>query len=193
MRIIGGQFGGRHLVSPKGPPVRTTLDHVRQAIFNLLGERIEGARVLELFAGSGAVGLEAFSRGAAHVTLVDRSIFCIKAIEANVQSLSPATSNQQRVTILRSDASAALRRLAREDQEFDIVFLDPPYGPKLTTISLKALADCAIVSPSGQVIVEHDKRYPPPLQVEGTRGSFVVQRTLKYGDTALTFYSSLKQ
>ena len=201
MRITGGEWAGRRLEKPKGPPVRTTLDHVRQAIFNLIGERVAGARVLDLFSGSGALGIEAFSRGAAHVTFVDRSGFCIQAIRANLESLIPAfagmtpslgmTSSSGMTppyAILRSDALAAIRRLAREGGSFDLILLDPPYGGRQARDSLIALGRYAILTPLGLSVVEHDRRDSLPPEIEGAAGRLVLHQQKRYGDTALTLY-----
>ncbi|MBI3332666.1 MAG: 16S rRNA (guanine(966)-N(2))-methyltransferase RsmD [Candidatus Omnitrophica bacterium] len=184
MRVTGGRFLGRQLLSPKGPAVRTTLDHVRQAIFNLLGERVEGARVLDLFSGSGALGIEALSRGASHVTFLDRSLFCIRTLQANLRNLE----EDDRCAVLRSDALTGIRNLAKRGALFDLVLLDPPYGGPLAIKSLNALADCAILLPSGLVVTEHDKRHPLPPKVESKAGRLILQRRERYGDTALTIY-----
>ena len=200
MRVTGGRFAGRHLKMPKGPAIRPTLDHVRQAIFNLVGERVQGAGVLDLFSGTGALGIEAFSRGAAQVTFVDRSYFCAQAIEANLRTLSlltprllPSSSpggqaNSQLLTLIRLDALAAIRRLHRQGATFDLVFLDPPYGHGLVRKSLNALAQHAIISPSGIVVVEQEKRDPLPPRIEGKEIRLILQRRQRYGDTALAFY-----
>ena len=188
MRVTGGQFTGRHLQMPKGPEIRPTLDQVRQALFNLLGNRVVGAKVLDLFSGTGALGIEALSRGAAHVTFVDRSFFCVQAIEANLGTLSLATASPPPFDIIRAEALTALRRLRREGAMVDLVFLDPPYGHHLARKSLNALGEYVIVSTAGLVVAEHDKRDPLPQQVKSEKCLFVLQRQERYGDTALTIY-----
>lgn len=188
MRVTGGQFSGRRLEKPKGPPVRTTLDHVRQAIFNLVGERVTGARMLDLFAGSGALGIEALSRGAAHVTFVDRSGFCIQAIRANLENLGFSTLDPSPFTLHRADALAAIRRLERQRACFDLIFLDPPYGGRLARNSLIALGRYAILTPLGLLVAEHDWRDSLPPEIKGAAGRLVRRQEKRYGDTALTFY-----
>lgn len=185
MRITAGEFAGRVIQAPKGPLIRPTLDHVRQALFNLLGTHVQGARVLDLFSGSGALGIEALSRGAAEVTFVDRSFFCIQAIEANLQTLSVAPS---RFNLIRAQALTAIRRLAREEATFDLALLDPPYGHGLVRKSLNALLQYAILSAAGLVVAEHDKRDSLPPQLEGKNGRLILKRRQRYGDTVLTFY-----
>ncbi len=189
MRVTGGEFRGRPIGVPKGTAIRTTLDHVRQAIFNLIGARVSGARVLDLFSGSGALGIEALSRGAAHVTFVDRSHFSIQAIQANLDSFSLTTQDPRLTTILRADFMTAIRRLARELQApFDVVLLDPPYSRGLARISLNALTQYAIVGAAGLVVAEADKRDSLPLQIEGKDSCLRLKSSRRYGDTALTVY-----
>lgn len=188
MRVTGGLFAGRHLEMPKGPVIRPTLDHVRQALFNLLGNRVKEAQVLDLFSGSGALGIEALSRGATHVTFVDRSFFCIEAIKANLESLSLEQSSAPLFTVIRAEVLTAIRRLRREGAAVELVFLDPPYGHHLARKSLNALGEYVIVSPLGLVVAEHDKRDPLPNQIKGKGCSLVLQRQERYGDTALTIY-----
>ncbi len=194
MRITGGRLAGRELVVPKGPRIRPTQDQVRQALFNLLGDAVKGARVLDLFSGSGALGIEALSRGASHITFVDRSGYCIEAVRANLEKLVGSDSRKilrgedPLASILRSDVGQALRRLDREGRRFDLVFLDPPYGADLARKTLMALTRCAIVGPAGWVVVEGDKRDPLPADAASSGCRLVLQRLEQYGDTALALY-----
>jgi 16S rRNA (guanine966-N2)-methyltransferase len=164
------------------------MDQVRQALFNLAGERVKGARVLDLFAGSGALGMEALSRGARHVTFVDSSLFCVRAIESNLEGLLPAARGPRPATVLRADALAAIRRMAREHCLFDLVLLDPPYGTDLARISLNALTQHAIVVASGWVVVEHDKRLTTDHLAVHPAGRLGWVKSKRYGDTVLTIY-----
>ncbi len=196
MRITGGEYAGRVLGMPKGEKIRPTQDQVRQALFNILGTRVEGARVLDLFAGSGALGLESLSRGAAHVTFVDRSGFCIQAIESNLKGLTSVPDTERAIgtwyqvsTLLKSDALSAIRKLALRRQSFGLILIDPPYEGDLARKTLSALCRCAIVSPTGWVVAEHAKRDPLPPEFEGPAGKLVLQRVETYGDTALAFYN----
>lgn len=191
MRVTGGIWRGLPLLAPKGPPVRTTLDHVRQAIFNLVGEKVRGARVLDLFAGSGALGIEALSRGAAHVTFADRSFFSIQAVEANLKSLLLPAGVPEPTAVLRAEALSSIRRLAREGECFDLVLLDPPYAGDLLTKSLKGLLQYAIVSQAGWVIAEGSKRQSLPPRIEGKGQRLLLQRQRQYGDTTLSVYETV--
>ncbi len=188
MRVTGGEFTGRHLQIPKGPGIRPTLDHVRQALFNLAGPRVAGAKVLDLFSGTGALGIEALSRGAAHATFVDRSFFCIQAIQANLQQLGLSERSSDRVTLMRAEMLTALRKLRKEEELFDLVLLDPPYGQHLARKSLNALCQYVIVPQAGWVIAEHSKRDPLPDAVEEKDIKFILQRRVQYGDTALSIF-----
>lgn len=179
---------GRTIHPPRGAQTRATMDQVRQALFNLVGERVRGARVLDLFAGSGALGMEALSRGARHVTWVDSSIFCVRAIKANLESLLPAAQGPQPTAVLRADALAAIRRMSREHRLFDLVLLDPPYGTDLARISLNALTQHAIVETSGWVVVEHDKRLTEARLAVHPDGRLGWVKSKRYGDTVLTIY-----
>ena len=125
IRIIGGRHRGRKLLFPDAPGLRPTPDRVRETLFNWLMPHLPGARVLDLFAGSGALGLEALSRGADHVTFVDENPAVIRSLQANLRLLGEAA----RATVVRTDAQAFLR--GRPDAPFDIVFLDPPYAASL--------------------------------------------------------------
>ena len=167
-RIIAGEFGGRRLVTPADPRVRPTADRVREAWFSILGDRIVGASVLDLFAGSGGLGLEALSRGARAVTFVELSPVSLAAIEANVESLGVA----DRVAIHRRDAIRHVAKLPAG--AFDIALADPPYGFPATN----QLVELFLATPfAGLLVVEH----------EASR-SFDGRVSRRYGDTALTFF-----
>src|SRR2546427_2323369 len=129
MRVLAGALKGRRLETPRGSTTRPTADQVRIALMDTLTPRLPGARLLDLFAGAGGVGLEALSRGAAQATFVERDTRAIGALRANVATLG--VTGQARVE--RADVQAALERLAREDARFDIVFLHPPYEDDAVT------------------------------------------------------------
>ena len=188
MRITGGRHAGRTLAIPKGPRIRPTQDQVRQALFNILGERVKGARLLDLFAGTGALGIEGLSRGASHVTFVDRSGFCIQAIEMNLKNLAGGKTPWELYTLLKTDALSALLKLATKKQQFDLVLLDPPYSRDLARKTLSALCRYAIVSGTGWVVADHDKRDPLPPDFKGPARRIALQRIETYGDTAIAFY-----
>ncbi len=187
MRIIGGQAGGVLLKAPKGFALRPTPDLVRQALFNSLGPRVAGARVLELFAGTGALSLECLSRGAASALCVEKSARHAQFIRRNLaQSRLPAAALQIRA----QDAFAALRQLAAERQQFDLILADPPYGEKntgrrSTSFAQQLLDDEALpetLRPGGLLILGHTKRdtlsLPPSWQEA---------KLLQHGDTVMRF------
>ncbi len=170
MRVVAGELGGRHLVAPRGWRVRPTSDRVREAVFSALGE-ISGARVLDLYCGTGALGIEAVSRGAAVATLIDRDI---RPALGNVRNLEL----QDSVDLVRADPVDWLRR---GEGEFDLIFLDPPYkladrlGSELDPHMPQYLAE------AGRVIAESSARRPLEL-------SLPVLRERRYGGTQVTFY-----
>ena len=182
MRIISGRLGGRDLGSvPEG--VRPTSDRVRESLFSVLGS-VEGHSILDLFAGTGALGLECFSRGAASVVFVDRSRQIVRALRQRVERLGLGESSELR--FLTSDAVKAIRRLDRDASErFDLVFLDPPYeeGDRIGTLDALFAAD--ILREGATVVVEGPKRHPLPPQ-PGT----VVLQERDYGDTKLTWLTA---
>ena len=175
MRIVGGELRSRRL---QGPPVgvRPTSDRVREALFARLGD-VHGQRVLDVFAGTGALALEALSRGAAHAVLIDRSARALVVVRSNLESLGLSS----RARVIPGDAVRAVRRLAGEDP-FDLVFLDPPYDSERLVPSLEALVAAQVLGPSTTLVVETSKRHSlapvPGLAVVDERG---------YGDTCLTW------
>jgi 16S rRNA (guanine966-N2)-methyltransferase len=177
MRIVAGELGGRRLVAPRGWRVRPTSDRVREAIFSALGD-IEDARVLDLYCGTGALGIEAISRGAAHATLVDRDI---RGALGNVRLLGL----NERVDLVRADVIDWLRPRAATDEQrttsYDLIFIDPPYkladrlGPELEPHLPGHLAE------GGRVIVESSARRPLAV-------SLPLLRERRYGGTLVTFH-----
>jgi 16S rRNA (guanine966-N2)-methyltransferase len=154
VRVVAGRLGGRRLRAPRGRDTRPTSDRVREALFSMLGP-LEGARVLDLFAGSGALAIEALSRGAESAVLVERDRRAAMAIEANLEALGPLPAQ-----LVKGDAMAWL---ARATGPFDVVFLDPPYSfaGKLAGELSKALP--AVLSPQAVIVTESDKRDPLEL------------------------------
>ncbi|MDP2929379.1 MAG: 16S rRNA (guanine(966)-N(2))-methyltransferase RsmD [Candidatus Omnitrophota bacterium] len=178
MRIIGGEYRSRSIAMPKGVEMRPTQDKVREAIFNILGD-LNGKKILELFAGSGAVGMEAISRGAGSVTFVDNNFRCIQTIKSNLKSLGVPDS---RYSVIRTNALNFSAKLAAGGEKFDIIFLDPPYYMDMAKKCLINIDSYDIVSPVGLVVVEHFKKDALDLELE--RFVFVDER--RYGDTMIT-------
>jgi 16S rRNA (guanine966-N2)-methyltransferase len=177
MRLTGGHDRGRRLKAPRGLSTRPTAAKVREAIFNILGPPGDAA-VLDLFAGTGALGLEALSRGAPRATFVDRDRRAITALRRNLE----ATGLAARAEVLACDVREALRRLSGVER-FGWVFVDPPYASTLVDETLRAL-DCRILAQGGVVIVEHDHRHEPI----GTFPELHRTDLRYYGDTGLSFY-----
>ena len=178
MRIIGGEYKSRSIAMPRGVEMRPTQDKVREALFNILGD-IVGKKVLELFAGSGAFGIEAISRGAGSVTFVDNNFRCAQTIESNLVSLDVPDSKYE---IIKADALKFPVKFARGREKYDIIFLDPPYYRDMAKKCLINIDSYDIVSPVGLVIVEHFKK--DALDAELERLVFVDER--RYGDTVIT-------
>jgi 16S rRNA (guanine966-N2)-methyltransferase len=178
MRVIAGQFKGRNLKSPPSMDVRPTSDRLRETLFNVIAARVPGARFLDLCAGSGAVGIEALSRGAAHATFVDRSRRSCQLIEANLELCK--VPEEQR-DIYCAEVSEFVRQW--DGDIWDLVFLDPPYNADYTRI-LHLLASSALLSDSGILIVEHHHKTKLPESIGKLRRT----RVLKQGDSSLSFY-----
>jgi 16S rRNA (guanine(966)-N(2))-methyltransferase RsmD len=188
MRVVAGKFRSRPLASMPGMDIRPTSDKLRETLFNVLcagnGEALAGRTFLDLFAGTGAVGIEALSRGAGKVVFVESSANAVVLIRENLESLGVAEG----YSIQRSDVTAALRRMANAGILADVVFLDPPYaGQALYQGTLEALALWSGVNAETVVIAEHDKRFDPGESV----GALQRQRLLKQGDAALSFYRKI--
>jgi len=180
MRITSGTFKSRIIKAPGG--IRPTLDNVRKAIFDILGGSVEGAKVLDLFSGSGALGLEALSRGAESCVFVDNSRASVKAIKDNLEALGLESTAVAEVVY--ADSLAAIRRLAGESVRFDLIFMDPPYYKEFAKKSLSLLADCDILTETGVAVIEHSKHDPLP----DLNGGLKLLRTARYGDTLVSFY-----
>lgn len=178
LRIIGGTLKGRRIEAPSWAGLRPTSDRLRETLFNVLAPRIGGARVLDAYAGTGAVGIEALSRGAAHVMFVDEDRRAVELIERNLDRCG--LPRDAPYAIIRARFAAAAGRLAAEG--FDIVFLDPPYGAAALTDALEAAAP--LVRDGAQLVIEHARRDAAPASA----GGLTLTRELPSGDSALAFY-----
>jgi 16S rRNA (guanine(966)-N(2))-methyltransferase RsmD len=179
VRIIAGELKGRKLDAPDWTGLRPTSDKLRETLFNVLGPRVVGARVLDGYAGTGAVGIEALSRGALHVTFVDSDPRAAGLIKANLSRCR----REEGYAIIAVDFAAVSGRLA--GQIFDIIFLDPPYGSAGMSAALATAARLA--SAGTRAILEHARRDLPPAQVL----PLVLTRTLTSGDSGLAFYERM--
>ena len=185
MRVIAGQYKSRPLRALPGARTRPTSDRLRETLFNVLTagnpDALAGSRWLDLFAGTGAVGIEALSRGAAHVTFVDSAKAAARVIRENLKSLGITEG----FAIVENDVTRALRDPALSAMEVRYVFVDPPYAEhQQYADTLRALGESQILSADAVVIVEHDKRFDPGDEFERLQRS----RTLGQGDSRLSFY-----
>jgi 16S rRNA (guanine(966)-N(2))-methyltransferase RsmD len=165
----------------EGRAVRPTSDRLRETLFNVLAPSIEGDRFLDVCAGSGAVGIEALSRGASSATFIERSRKACSIIAQNLESLGI----QDQADILNREAPNALRRLADAGDKFDIAFVDPPYASGVYSEIMLLLAESGLLDENGIVIVEHRAKLPP----ESEFGPLRIYRELKQGESALAFYA----
>lgn len=185
MRVIAGTAKGTRLAAPKGREVRPTLDRVREALFSILTPRIEGARFLDLFAGTGANGIEALSRGAASATFVDNDSRSLDVVRRNLE----ATHLAGKAQIRRLDLPRGLSTLSREGVRYDVVFIDAPFGlardnPDAYGQLLEALSAAALLAEDGIVVVEHDSGVSLPASI----GALTCFREARYGGTALALF-----
>ena len=188
MRIISGKYRGRKLKSPPSLQTRPTSDRLRETLFNILAPRIEGARFLDLCAGSGAVGIEALSRGAAHVAFVDRSRKMYALIETNLRVLNVSDGESE---VASKEALEFLRRHARnQGGAFDIIFFDPPYAMDYEEV-LDYVGEQAtqVLAEGGVVVVEHHRKKDHKEEIGGLKR----YRMLKQGDSCLSFYRTATQ
>jgi len=180
MRVIGGHDRGRRLRAPRGLATRPTADRVRVTLFDVLGPTVAGARVLDLFAGTGAVGIEALSRGAARVVLVERDQSALRALRANLAALDAPRAAAR---VMAGDVLRVLPELGAQEGPFDLVFIDPPYATALAARTLEGLGATRICRAGTEVIVQHSTRTTLPI----VPGLAPHRRPRQFGDTALTF------
>lgn len=184
MRVIAGYYRGRNLRSPPSMQVRPTSDRLRETLFNVIAPRIEGARFLDLCAGSGAVGIEALSRGSQHVTFVDRSRKMCGLIEANLDLCGVPEDETE---VVMSEAAEFLRRtMTRGEQRWDIAFFDPPYATDYAPV-LSLFGSGEILMSEGLLVVEHHHKN----ELKDAYGEIRRWRILKQGDSALSFYEGI--
>ncbi len=180
MRVIAGTYKGRRLKALDGSSVRPTSDRMRETLFNILAPRIEDARFLDLCAGSGAIGIEALSRGAAHVTFVEMSRKVASVISENLRHCGI----REDYTFVMRDALTALKYLSREEQKFDIIYFDPPYDSELYSPVLWQIARNSVLTEDGIVIAEHRRQ----LLLAPNYDDLRPYRELLQSDACLTFY-----
>ena len=178
MRVIAGSHGGRRLKAPGGRRTRPTSDRVREALFAMLGP-LEGELVLDLFAGTGALGIEALSRGAARAVFVERDSSAAAVLAENLAALGIGAQTGE---LRRLDALAALRSAREQGEAYDLIFVDPPYGQAPLWGPRLSAALPALLTPQGRIIVESDRR--EPLRIDAP-----IRTERRYGDTSITIHN----
>ena len=187
MRVIAGTYRSRILHAPPGTGTRPTSDRLRETLFNILAPRMAGCRFVDLYAGTGAVGIEALSRGAAFVWFAEKDPAALKSLRANLQALGL----KQDFAIEDRTVAALLERLTRLPTPLDIVYIDPPYEEESeytqTLGFLGSTRGRALLAPDAQVLVEHATK--SKFQLPQRAGALTQTRTYKQGDTTVTFYT----
>jgi 16S rRNA (guanine966-N2)-methyltransferase len=177
VRVIAGALGGRRLKAPRGTTTRPTSDRVREALFALLGE-VSELRVLDLFAGAGGLGIEALSRGAGHAVFIERDRRALRALGDNIASLG---IDPARAQVRSGDVLAALETARRDQETYDLVFIDPPYGRASDLGHALSTLLPPLLEPEARVVVESDRRAPLELQAH-------LERERRYGDTLIRIH-----
>lgn len=180
MRIVSGKYGGIRLNPVKSDKTRPTTDKVKESLFSMTGPYYHGGRFLDLFAGSGAVGIEAVSRGMDNAVLVDRQYQAIKTIKENITKIHA----EEQFEVIKGNAEMVLKQLADDEVKFDMVFLDPPYKLQKIVETLANLNDLNLLNDSAVVICETDNHTDLPLDING----FHAIKQKNYGLTNLTIY-----
>lgn len=184
MRVISGEAKGHALKTVKGREIRPTADRVKESLFNVIGPRAVDASFLDVFAGSGAVGIEALSRGAKLAVFVELQTSHLRVVEENLKAVGLA----DRAELLRRDARAAVADLGNRGRRFDLIFVDPPYGQDLIPPVLEGIAQYGLLEPGGWVMAEHHKKDPVPSALAGGLERF---RELLFGETQISLYRKI--
>jgi 16S rRNA (guanine966-N2)-methyltransferase len=181
LRIISGEFRGRKLEKLEGMDIRPTTDRVKESLFNMLGARLFDCVFLDLFAGTGGIGIEAYSRGASKIVFIDESTKSIKVLKSNLEMLMLL----DKVEVYNTDYINAINKLALDNRKFDIIFIDPPYLKGFAQNALIHINDNNLINENGIIVIEHDIQDKMPESV----GNLNLQRQKKYGNTMLSFFS----
>lgn len=180
MRVISGNAKGRPLRAVPGTGTRPTTDKVKEAVFSMIGPYFDGGDALDLFAGTGALGIEAVSRGMSRAVFIDADRKAIETIRHNVQT----ARMEEHAEIFRTDAMQALKAMAKRSRAFDFIFLDPPYRMKQVPDLLLYMEEHGVAREGATVVVEHDAAHRYPERI----GSFVMRRHAEYGETGISIY-----
>lgn len=179
MRIITGSAKGTQLKAPRGLATRPTADRVKESVFNILGDIVIDAHVLDIFAGTGNLGLEALSRGATAAVFIDNSTESIDIIKANAER----TKLTARTEIYKNDVTRALDKFVQNDRSFDLIFCDPPYNQGLIQIVLDRIENHSLLKPKGILVIEHSKHE----KITDDWNNLQLRRVERYGETLVSF------
>lgn len=181
MRVITGSARGMKLLTPEGAHTRPTTDRVKEAVFSIIQFEVEGRRVLDLFGGTGQLAIEALSRGAAHATIVDNTASAIRLIKENLKR----TRLQDRATVVQSDYLQFLQTTA---QQYDLIFLDPPYAEKFLENAIRCISEIDILSNGGIIICERPAEKAIPVDWPG----LIPSKDYRYGKTAIKLFRKMR-
>ena len=185
MRIIAGEYRGRRLKTLRGLAVRPTSDKLRETLFNILRSEVPASVFIDCYAGSGAVGFEALSRGASQVFLIEKDPAAARVIEQNIAALD----SRPAVRVVRADVKAGLRKLAAQGVRANICFLDPPYASLREALrNIQEIVSGTLMHPEGLIILEHARKDPSPEQAGKPPRRWERTRLLVQGSSALSFY-----
>lgn len=179
MRIITGSAKGTQLKAPRGLATRPTADRVKESVFNILGDIVIDAHVLDIFAGTGNLGLEALSRGATAAVFIDNSTESIDIIKANAER----TKLTARTEIYKNDVTRALDKFVQNGRSFDLIFCDPPYNQGLIQIVLDRIENHSLLKPKGILVIEHSKHE----KITDDWNNLQLRRVERYGETLVSF------
>lgn len=185
MRIVAGTARGRVLKGPKSREIRPTADRVRESLFNILGQWTDGLSVLDLFAGTGALALEALSRGAVRALLVDKGREALALCQENVRALGFAACAE----IWAMPVDRAIERLGREQRRFELIFADPPYALEATQSLLQHISTVGLLAPEGRLVLEHGKSEVAPESV----GALCRYDQRRFGETQISLYAPVPE
>jgi 16S rRNA (guanine966-N2)-methyltransferase len=180
MRVIAGEHRGRRLVAVPGKGTRPTTDKVKESIFNMIGPYFSGGWALDLYAGTGGLGIEALSRGVERAVFVELDAKAFSVVKQNVA----ACRLDERAELYRTDAARALKALSKRGVVFDLVFLDPPYAQQKIAEEVAVMQELKLLAPDAWIVAEHDAAVTLP----GRIGRCVIDRSATYGETAITLY-----
>lgn len=180
MRVISGEYGGRPLKSVKGTSTRPTTDKIKEALFHMIGPYFDGGKVLDLYAGSGALGIEAVSRGMEEAYLIDMNPQAIAVINENIKM----TKEDSKFTVIKSKDKVAISQLSNRGIQFDLVILDPPYADQMLTTVLKELIDNKLLKDGAVIVCETDKN--SKVMIDDSELSLFKEKI--YGQTKLSLF-----